>query len=192
MDLPNSQKDAGDQSPLWLVPGQKDAKVFPCLTKQFVNFMFFRVNPDWRKLDAETKRSFKTEFQNVYREFDDDFLLFSYSLVGFDSKADLMFWRVGTSLDLVQEMTANGLTRTVANTDMKVRTVHGYSARKTDDLKMSIAGAAVGLVGKPDIIMGKASNTTSDPACPDTMLVYIVADLSFKILARLQSECMYR
>jgi chlorite dismutase len=32
--------------------------------------------------------------------------LFSYSLVGFDSKADLMFWRIGNSLDLIQEMTA--------------------------------------------------------------------------------------
>jgi chlorite dismutase len=68
--------------------------------------MFLRVNPEWRKLNAETKRIFRTEFQNVYKEFSTDFLLFSYSLVGFDSKADLMFWRVGTSLDLIQEMTA--------------------------------------------------------------------------------------
>ena len=68
--------------------------------------MFFRINPDWRKLNSETKRVFKGEFQDVYNEFSDDFLLFSYSLVGFDSKADLMFWRVGKSLDLVQEMTA--------------------------------------------------------------------------------------
>jgi chlorite dismutase len=33
-------------------------------------------------------------------------LLVSYSLVGFDSKADLMFWRIGDSLDAIQEMTA--------------------------------------------------------------------------------------
>ena len=32
--------------------------------------------------------------------------MFSYSLVGFDSKADLMFWRIGNSLDLIQDMTA--------------------------------------------------------------------------------------
>jgi len=106
MDVQNPHKDASEQSPLWLVPEHKDPKLFPCLTKQFVNYMFFRINPEWRKLNAETKRIFKTEFHNVYREFDDDFLLFSYSLVGFDSKADLMFWRVGTSLDLIQDMTA--------------------------------------------------------------------------------------
>ena len=35
-----------------------------------------------------------------------DLLLFHYSLVGFDSKADLMFWRIGDSLDAIQDMTA--------------------------------------------------------------------------------------
>ena len=42
----------------------------------------------------------------MYSEYSDDFLLYSYSLVGFDSKADIMFWRIGRSLDLIQEMTA--------------------------------------------------------------------------------------
>ena len=74
--------------------------------KQFVNFMFLRVNPDWRKLDAGTKRAFRQEFERVFDSFRGDLLLFSYSLVGFDSKADLMFWRVGRSLDAIQEMTA--------------------------------------------------------------------------------------
>ncbi len=74
--------------------------------KQFVNFMFLRVSPDWRKLDADTKNLFKSEFQSVFNGYRDKFLLFSYSLIGFDSKADLMFWRIGTSLDMVQDMTA--------------------------------------------------------------------------------------
>ena len=34
------------------------------------------------------QRDFKNEFQAVYEQFSDEFLLFSYSLVGFDSKAD--------------------------------------------------------------------------------------------------------
>lgn len=106
MELPNPQKDASEHTGLRLVADPKEPQLFPAIEKQFVSFMFFRVNPEWRKLNNETKRVFKSEFQSVYREFDNDFLLFSYSLVGFDSKADLMFWRVGTSLDLVQEMTA--------------------------------------------------------------------------------------
>src|SRR5207237_10804491 len=79
---------------------------FPALERQFVNFIFFRVSPEWRKLNAETKRVFKSEFQSVYNKFAKNLLLFSYSLVGFDSKAELMFWRVGESLDAIQEMTA--------------------------------------------------------------------------------------
>jgi chlorite dismutase len=89
-----------------LVPESKYGIKFPQIDWQFDSYMFLRVNPDWRKISTETKQNFKAEFESIYREFDDDFLLFSYSLVGFDSKADLMFWRVGTSLDLIQDMTA--------------------------------------------------------------------------------------
>ena len=105
MDLRNIQKETSEQSGLRLV-GDKQLLQMPAIEKQFVNFMFVRVNPEWRKLNTDTKNVFKSEFQSVYEKFRDDFLLFSYSLVGFDSKADLMFWRIGTSLDLIQEMTA--------------------------------------------------------------------------------------
>jgi chlorite dismutase len=104
-DVRTFQKDTGEAG-LRLVSERTEAVAFPEIEKQFVNFMFFRVSPEWRKLNGETKRAFKSEFQAVFDEFRDEFLLFSYSLVGFDSKADLMFWRVGRSLDLVQDMTA--------------------------------------------------------------------------------------
>ncbi len=95
-----------DSGGLRLVSDNKEPQRFPVIEKQFVNFMFLRVNPDWRKLDTETKYAFRHEFLNVFEQYHEDMLLFSYSLVGFDSKADLMFWRIGNSLDLIQEMTA--------------------------------------------------------------------------------------
>ncbi len=104
-DVLKFQKEPGDGL-LRLVAEKTEAPTVVAVEKQFVNFMFLRVNPDWRKLDGETKRAFKTEFESVFNTFRADFLLYSYSLVGFDSKADLMFWRVGRSLDLVQDMTA--------------------------------------------------------------------------------------
>ena len=106
MELQNLKKEGGDQSGLRLVSDAKGFVESPAPEKQFVNFMFFRVNPEWRKLNPETKSIFKSEFQGVFDQFRNDFLLYSYSLVGFDSKADIMFWRIGTSLDLIQEMTA--------------------------------------------------------------------------------------
>ncbi len=105
MSVQNFQKEHDAAGP-HLVPDSKAHAERRELEKQFVNFMFFRVNPEWRKLNHETKRVLKGEFQSVFDTFRDDFLLFSYSLVGFDSKADLMFWRAGPSLDLVQDMTA--------------------------------------------------------------------------------------
>ena len=106
MELLNFQKELPEQGSLRLVAEPKDPQKLPEVEKQFVNFMFFRVNPDWRKLDAETKSAFKREFQTVHDSFYEHFLLYCYSLVGFDSKADIMFWRIGQSLDLIQEMTA--------------------------------------------------------------------------------------
>ncbi len=105
MDVNNLQKDPNEGG-LRLVPGSGEIVPQPAIEQQFVNFMFFRVNPEWRKLNDDTKQVFKSEFRGVYEKFREGFLLFSYSLVGFDSKADLMFWRIGTSLDRIQEMTA--------------------------------------------------------------------------------------
>lgn len=109
MELVNFQKDANEGG-LRLVPGA-DAITSAAMDQQFVNFMFFRVNPEWRRSGAAAKAEFKREFIEVYDRFREGLLLYSYSLVGFDSKAELMFWRIGSSLDLIQEMTA-GLYRT--------------------------------------------------------------------------------
>ncbi len=116
------KKEPGE-SPLRLVAESSNVAEFGVIEKQFVNFLFLRVGTKWRKLDVETKQRFKAEFQQVFDEFRDDFLLFSYSLVGFDSKADMMFWRVGSSLDSVQDMTAK-LYRT--NLGSYLETVDNY------------------------------------------------------------------
>jgi len=106
MALFDFEKKEPEISPLRLVSDNKDPQSVPVIELQFVNFIFFRVNPDWRKLNTETKRVFKGEFQSVFNKYNEQLLLFSYSLVGFDSKADLMFWRIGSSLDSIQDMTA--------------------------------------------------------------------------------------
>jgi len=105
MTVSNFQKDQSEGG-LRLVQDPQVPHERPAIEKQFVNFLFLRVSPEWRKLDGDTKRACKQEFERIFEEFRSDFLLFSYSLVGFDAEADLMFWRVGRSLDLIQEMTA--------------------------------------------------------------------------------------
>ena len=104
--MDNIEIEDTENGKLRLVSDNDSPETKPEIQKQFVNFMFLRVNPDWRKLNSETKRVFKSEFQKVFKEYAGELILSSYSLVGFDSKADLMFWRIGNSLDVIQDMTA--------------------------------------------------------------------------------------
>lgn len=106
MELIDSEKSIHETSGLRLVADNKEPQQLPVIQKQFVNFIFFRVNPEWRKLETAAKDNYKREFQGIFDAYRKELLLFSYSLVGFDSKADLMFWRIGDSLDTIQEMTA--------------------------------------------------------------------------------------
>lgn len=144
--LPFQKEPAEGQ--LRLVSERSDFPEPSSIEKQFVNFMFLRVNPAWRKLDSEAKRIYKGEFASIFESFRNDFLLFNYSLVGFDSKADMMFWRIGNSLDRVQEMTAK-LYRT--NLGSHLETVDNYLSitkrmmfvdKSSDDRQRVTAGSA--------------------------------------------------
>lgn len=106
MEILNFSKENPDTANLRPVAEDNEVLQFQKAEQQFIHYIFFRVNSDWRKLDHETKRIFKSEFEAVYREFESELLLFSYSLVGSDSKTDLMFWRIGNSLDTIQDMAA--------------------------------------------------------------------------------------
>jgi chlorite dismutase len=106
MELVETEKNLSETTALRLVSDKREPQTLPKLEKQFVNQIFFKVNPEWRKLDGESKQNFKEEFIGVFSDFGKRLLLFNYSLVGFDSKADLMFWRISQSLDTNQDMTA--------------------------------------------------------------------------------------
>ena len=106
MQQVNLEKKVVSSGGLRLVSDNKNPQNTPSIEKQFVSFIFLRVANDWRKLSEKNKREFKKEFAEVYGNFDAQLLSYSYSLIGFDSKADLMFWRIGDSLDTIQEMTA--------------------------------------------------------------------------------------
>ena len=141
MELVELEKNLSETSALRLVSDNREPQAVPKLEKQFVNFIFFRVNPEWRKLDVETKIKFKDEFEQVFNEYGNQLLLFNYSLVGFDSKADLMFWRIGESLDTIQDMTAK-LFRT--NLGSFLETTDNYlSITKKKNFVLSVESAKV-------------------------------------------------
>lgn len=86
-------------------PHQQQRQQLP-ISRQFVNFTFYRVRPEWRLLDRDVKERGRQEFAKVVEGFGRDLLLNTYSLVGLRTNAEMMIWRIGYSLDPMQEMTA--------------------------------------------------------------------------------------
>lgn len=76
------------------------------LPRQFVNFIFYRALPEWRRLEDSDKADCKQRFINTVDDFRRDLLINTYSTVGWRANADFMIWRVGYDLEPFQEMTS--------------------------------------------------------------------------------------
>ena len=74
--------------------------------RQYVNFVFYKVEPVWRRLPAEDRKRGKCQFTDVVRTFEPEMLVIPYSLVGIRGDCDFMLWRIGYDLPKFQEMTA--------------------------------------------------------------------------------------
>jgi len=79
--------------------------------RQFVNFIFYKLDPAWRRLpDAEKQRG-KREFADVVREAQSRMLILTYSTFGIRAETDFMLWRISTQMEDFESMSA-GLART--------------------------------------------------------------------------------
>ncbi|MER3428707.1 MAG: chlorite dismutase [Pyrinomonas sp.] len=87
--------------------------------RQFVNFAFYHVRPEWRLLDERIKEEAKREFINTVDEFRRQLIIQTYSLIGLRTDADFMIWRIGYELDPFQEMSAR-INRTALGRHLEV------------------------------------------------------------------------
>ncbi|MBI2916157.1 MAG: chlorite dismutase family protein [Elusimicrobia bacterium] len=74
--------------------------------RQFVNFRFFKVQPEWRRLDPDLQKRGKEEANRAFQEYASKMILLSYTTVGIRSECDFMFWRISESLEIFEEMSA--------------------------------------------------------------------------------------
>jgi chlorite dismutase len=74
------------------------------LPAQYVNYLFFKLDPVWRRLSGEERQRGKRQFLRAVEEHDRDMLLRSFSLMGLRSDADFMLWRIGYDLDAFEKM----------------------------------------------------------------------------------------
>jgi chlorite dismutase len=75
--------------------------------RQFVNFMFFRIDRAFRSLDAEAKSEAKRELAEIIKRHTGPMMVLPYSTVGLKSGVDFMLWRIGYDLDPFQQMVAD-------------------------------------------------------------------------------------
>ncbi len=75
------------------------------LPAQYVNYLFFKLDPVWRRLPDKERERGKKAFLAAVEGHTHDMLLRSFSLMGLRSDADFMLWRIGYDLEAFEEMT---------------------------------------------------------------------------------------
>jgi chlorite dismutase len=79
------------------------------MKRQFVNFVFYKVDPAWRRLSQSERDLGKKEFMTVVDEFtskdpSSKVLTYSYTTVGIRPETDFLLWRITYMLESFQEM----------------------------------------------------------------------------------------
>lgn len=76
-----------------------------------VQFVFFRLDPAWRRLDAESRADGRDQFLRSLSETESQVPCRSFSLMGIRADADFMLWRSADGLEPLEE-TLRSLLRT--------------------------------------------------------------------------------
>jgi chlorite dismutase len=84
---------------------QQEAAAEEKLPAQYVNYVFLKLDPVWRRLPDEERERGKKEFLGAVDDHAEDMLLRSFSLMGLRSDADFMLWRISYDLDAFEKMT---------------------------------------------------------------------------------------
>ena len=77
------------------------------LARQYVSFLFFKVDRAFRQEDSQLRNEAKREFAEVVGRYaPEKMMLLPYSTVGLKSTTDFMLWRISYELESFQQMAA--------------------------------------------------------------------------------------
>ena len=74
--------------------------------RQFVNFIFFRVDREFRREPADVRVSARREMAEIVARYTGPMMILPYSTVGLKAGVDFMLWRIGYDIDPFQKMVA--------------------------------------------------------------------------------------
>jgi chlorite dismutase len=74
------------------------------IKRQYVNYLFFKVDPLWRRLPKQDREAGKNEFFTVLAKWTGKCLIIPFTTVGTRADTDFMIWRISERLEDFTEM----------------------------------------------------------------------------------------
>jgi len=129
-------------------PEQAAAPTKPKQPRQLVRFTFYKLDPQWYMLPAETRQQGKQELIDIFAEYGQRSLMRSFALYGLRSDCDFMLWQAAYDIEDLQGISSRirrstlgpYLRETRAFLSMTKRSVYvGKNARGAHDPRLVIA-----------------------------------------------------
>lgn len=112
--------------------------------RQVVNFTFFRVLPEWRRLPLSERREHKEDALRVLQRWEnEDMRILTYSTGGMRADCDFLLWRICYSLDCLN----------AAHTDFLKTHLGGY---------LTVSNSFLGMTKRSQYLIGQEHE--NDPA----------------------------
>ncbi len=84
-----------------------ETKLIQSSSREYLKYTFFKLDPQWRRLDSKDKSLAKEEFASTVNRFGERGIVASYSLVGIRGDVDFMLWTISMQLEDFQELVSN-------------------------------------------------------------------------------------
>jgi len=75
----------------------------PAISRQFVSFSFYRLDPAFRRLPAEQQAAARAEFLQIFAGGTEGLMCLTYSTVGLKADVDFLLWQIAKSSDAFQQ-----------------------------------------------------------------------------------------
>lgn len=87
-------------------PEESTRKATTPLVRQFVSFVVYQVDPEWRRLSRDERNADKEEFERVVSRFTDEkkCQILTYSTMGMRADGDIMLWIIAYDLEPIQQL----------------------------------------------------------------------------------------
>jgi chlorite dismutase len=78
----------------------------PQQPRQFVSFSFFKLDPAFRRLDAEAKSAARDEFASIFSKSTPGFICLTYSTLALKTGSDFLLWLISEKAEDFQNLLA--------------------------------------------------------------------------------------